>query len=665
MGTGAGALAVGLAGCSTGQGTETPSPTTSPTATDTPEPETVGPSEDIPRGGTFTLGTSSPPRGMNPLSTSSAYSWMILEHLVEGGTTLDPVTNEVKPWVYTDWTVENVESGEPDAYFSVRDGLTWNDGESFGLDDVLFTYEYLMEQKPGRYLSSINVIDGVEEASNDFDVHLSMNKPIGTWDSSQLQLPLLPKHEWEGVSNFNEKTPGQEGKVVGLGWGTLTQFDADTAAEVTFRDPEEYKLTNLDWVKEHPNLLNGGPFLDTVRFKMFSGQAKLTQAYFNGDIDSFYGSIPGSEVEKVRNTDGLDLQQGQDSGYGYVAYNLRRVPFDDIVFRQAIRFLWDDIYWTQRLNRNLVLEGDFVMPPGYQAVRPEFESEDAKILSDPATQAFTFREAGAGVPDLAGIREFLTNGQFISGESGTFVGQEYPGSLTGATATQTSPRHTYSFGEVKSEVLKEYGADQEIYVDGKTITEIHGRPLQYRMYPPQLVPELTKMDENYTQNMLALGIPVTREVQTFNTLIGIVYAEESFDMYHMGWSDLSPFGVGSLYGLFHSDNADDHTKVEEGHNKKNTTQFYLNNPMGYGLFDHAGADDLISSARTEMDGEKRNAMVREAVEQIYLDSVTDVFDYDKVLWPVNSADYEGFLEGITDPGGASLGTQFFNIHQKE
>lgn len=670
--TGAGAVTVGIAGCGQqgdggGTPTETESPTPEPTPTETVTPEPVEPGEDVPKGGTFRLGLPEPPKGINILSTSSAYSATIYDLVYESGVYVDPVTYDIKPWVYTDWTVENVDSGAPDVYFDVREGLTWNDGEDFTLSDVLFTYNYLMEQQPGKYVSFLEPIDTVAEASNDWDVHLKLNKPVGTYDSTQLAFPLLPEHVWSEIDSFQEYQPGQmvdEGRPVGLGPGIVTRYEADTAIEVEFRDPEDFQLSRLQWMQDHENLRAGGPFLDRVRYLVYTSQSARVEAFFNDEIDSMYQSIPSANVERVRETDGLSFVQGSDTGFGYVAFNLRRVPFDDITFRQAMGFLWDDVYWTSRLNRNLIFEGDFVMPPAYTAVRPETASDEAEILEHPATQAFHFRQSGPGVPDVEGIRTFLTEGNAITGEAGTFVGQDYPGSLTGVTASQTENKHDYTFGPVESQVLKDYGADKEIRINGQTLGELKGGPLEYHTYPPQLVPELTKMDENYTQNMKALGIPVQRKVISFNSLLDSVFAQETFDITHLGWGDLSPFGTSSLYDLYHGDNADDHSVVEEGSEQENDTRL-LNNPMGYGLFDDASANDLISQARTEMDADRRNELARQAVERVYLDFPVMVFDYDKLLWPVRSNAFTGFIQGIAGPGDSELPTQFLNIHQKQ
>jgi len=665
------AVSMGLAGCG-GQngGGESPTETETTEETTTQGTPTDAPDDaQIQEGGVFNFGMGTAPKGINPLATSSSYSWNILDLVYEYGTYTDPVNFEVHPSVYTDWTSEELdETGENDqpnvkVYFDVRDGLTFNDGEELTLDDVVFTYRYMMEQKPGRYVSTVNPILEVKKSDGDWDVEMTLNKPIGTYASSQLQIPILPKHQWEGVEDFKSFEPQNNGGPVGLGPGVVTRYQPDTAVEVSFAEREgEYTLGDLDYRSDIQGIISGGPFLDAVRFKIYGSESALNQAFLQGEIDSLFDTIRTSRIEDVQDAEGKSLVDGFDTGYAHYSLNLRTQPLDDISFRQVLGFAFDDVYWTERLQRGYVQEGDFVMPPGYKAVRPETGS-DQELLSGNSTQAFHFRQSSAGVPDVEGIRAFLTEGKAITGESGTYVGQEYPGSLSGVTASQTESKYEYSFGEPQTSLLKQNeNADKELRVDGQTITELNGgEPLTMYVYPAKETPQTAKMVETYINSLQRIGIPIERTVMSFNTMLTKVYGEEDFDIFPMSWSSLSPFATSTLYSLFHSDNADDHSTTDAGDSKNTST--LLNNPMGYGLFDDASADDLIMEARTTMDTEQRNQLARQAVEKIYLDFPTMITSYSVKKWPVNSADWSGFIGNIPGPGSAYLADQFMQIHQ--
>lgn len=675
-GTGVAAVSMGLAGCSGGQ-SETATETETPTDTEDQTPTPAPTDKSYPEGGTYTFGMNEPVDSLNVIASNTAYSALVLDQVYEYGTSVDPVNFEVHPNVFTDWTFEELEDTEDDdndrpdvlVKFNVREGLTWNDGTEFSVDDVIFTYNFMIEANPGAIAGTLAPIMFAEAGDDDWDVHMRLNQPIGTYASDQLGgVPILPKHKWGEVdpAEFQTYQPFENDGPVGLGPGVITKYEPDTATEISYAEREgEYTLNELDWREDVNGIISGGPFVDSVRIKVYGSNSALEQALLQDELDSIYSGIRASKIPEVEDKEGYSLIQGLDTGYGHYSFNLRNTPFDDLTFRQVFGFAFDDVYWTDRLQRGYAQEGDFMMPPGYVAVRPETAVEDATILDDPASQAFTFRQDGAGVPDIEGIRSFLTNGEAITGEGGTYIGQEYPGSLTGVTASGSGGKYNYSFGEIQSDVLSQNpDADQEIRVDGQTITELNDGPITMYVYPAKNAPQTAKMVENYIGNLQQIGIPVTRQVMSFNTMVGKVYSEEDFDIFPMGWVNLSFFATGTLYGLFHSDNADDLT-VAEGDDEKQNSDSFLNNAMGYGLFDDSTADELITSARTDLDTESRNATARKAVERIYLDFPTMVESYDVVNWPANTGDWSGYVENIPGPGSTYLGTQFQQVHQNE
>lgn len=660
--SGAGAVALSLAGCSSGgdqEETETTEDTGGEDTTTTAD-EAEGNADEIERGGTFVYGLPAKPDTSNVLTLGSVYSGVAVYQVYEYGISLDPMTQEIQPNVFTDWKIE--EGDKPDIYANVREGLTWNDGEEFGVDDVVFTYEYIRENEPGNYASLAANLDSTQEASNDWDVHFKLTKPIGVWESDILGgAPLLPKHKWEGVDyqSYDPMAENPDNGPVGLGPARLTRFDPDTSMQIVLDNDHYYDtLANLGWKEEHDQLIAGGPFLDKVNFQVYGSQTAMTQAFLQGEIDTHYGSMKTANIPDVQQADGQSLINGTDSGFSYHGYNGRRPPLDDVSLRQAMQFLFDEHYWVNRLMEGYIIKGDFAQTPGYAQPRPDLQyaGEDG-VSTHPATNAYDFRQAEAAVPDVEGVRQFLTEGMVIDGSEGTYVGKDYPGSLSGVSASQSEAKYDYTFGEVQSEVLREHdGADKEIRVDGQTIPEImDGDPITMFIDPPQDKPKEAKSLQRWMNNLKDLGIPIQTQAIEFNTLSSKVYNEEDFDIYPMGWGGTGPFG-SSAFAFFHSSMADDRS---EGNNEA-----FMYNSTGYGL--HGGsADGLLEDAQQELDPDKRNKLSAQALEKVYLDSPYFVWDYAKVRWPVNSADFQGFVSGLVDPAYANWGTMLNNIHQTQ
>ncbi|MFH5798406.1 ABC transporter substrate-binding protein [Haladaptatus sp. CMAA 1911] len=662
--SGAGAVALSLAGCSSNGDKETTDDGSTDDGGDTTE-TTQAPSknslnpDDIEPGGTLRYGMAEAPDSPNIMLSGSVYSAVALSPVYDYGIEQDPVTFEVKPSVFTDWTIKNADKEKPDVYFNARkDGLEWNDGEKFKTEDILYSYQFQLDNEPGQF-SIWNDYEMIEEAKNDWDFHVKLSRQVGTWDADILGAPpLIPKHKWEGVDykNYDPTKENEEGPV-GTGPGKLVQWNPDTSMQIKFRRDyieNTYALNKLDWKKEHDSLIHGGPFLDGVNFKVYGGTSPLTQAFLNGKVDTHYGSLETSKISKVKKSDDKGLVKGYDSGFSYYGFNCRRAPLDDVALRQAMSFLYDDVFWVKTLKGNYVIKGDYAQSPGYKGVRPE-TIYGGDLLTDPRTNAFDFRgKKGSKQPKVEEIRKFLKDGTVIDGSKGTYVGKDFPGTFSGAKSSQSKAKYEYTFGSVKSDNLKnaKVDVDKEIRVDGKTIPEMmDGDAINLFIDPPSEQPQEAKAIEQWKKNMQQVGIPVKTEPVAFNTMSGKVYETEEFDVYPMGWGGTSPYGT-SLYSFFHSENAGEDTEK------------FAYNSTGYGI-SGGSADKLLSAAYKETDPEKRSKKYAKAMERIYLDMPYMLRDYAKYRWPVNSAKFDGFVENIVDPGYANWDTEYSSIFLKE
>ena len=331
---GAGVAALGLAGCLGSGGRAL---TLNP-----------GSPADIPRGGTFTIGTSESPEGVNPLTTSAEDSLDVVDLLNGFGTAVDPIDFGVHPSVFTKWDERNTKTpGEkPAVTFNVRSGLTFSDGVECTVEDVQFTYEYLLEHRPERYESVLDPIESVKRSSSSrWHLQMDLSEPVGTFDSEQLGLPILPKHVWKDIEHPEEYDPTADDAPVGLGPARLTTYEPGSTIELAFR--EDYPLADLDWIREKDELLTGGPFLNGVRYRVYDDDDALKDAFRKGEVDSMYGSFEADPVDSLLDDGEHDLVHGSDDTYTAFGFNLRVEPFDDLPFRQALGFAFDDDYWTR------------------------------------------------------------------------------------------------------------------------------------------------------------------------------------------------------------------------------------------------------------------------------------------------------------------------------
>lgn len=646
--TGSGALSLPLAGCFAdnghGDGDEEEKEHRSAGGTDP---------DDIERGGEFRIGYRNEIEAPNPLTASTAHTVDLLALVYQPGVVVDPESFGIQPWAFTDWDAERTDDGM-NVYFSINGDLEWTDGESFSMEDAIFTYEFYIDQQPGRFLPSVSPIESVSEADNGFDVQLSLSELIGTWETDLLGLPVLPEHIWSDVEEYT----AYEGEdPVGLGLGEITSYDPE---EVVIEFDGGTPLTRYDWVDEHDELIAQGPFLDGVRFAVFGTESALQRAFLDGEIDAIYDdSFDPNQAETIENRAELGLVSGHDDGFRGFTLNTRNAPFDDQAFRQALRMAMNESQWVEEMSYGYAIPGSFVIPPAYVQIRPETAADEGiQQLPDDdpatATRALWFRENDDGGLDIEAVREFLESGDVIDGSEGSYAGFEYPGSLTdfGETA-QNEASYEYEFDDVQSDILEEADADGELYVDGRTIEELNDGPVAMLNYPEESRPQMAAFTQQYIDDLRQLGIPIEEEVLTASVMADRVYLDANFDIHPMGWSNTSTRGVSTLYSLFHSDNA---------HTDDSAASSFASNAAGYGLGESPGIDEEIDTMRGESNEGTRNELVQQATERLYLEAPTLVAGYELPQWPVNE-EYNGFVPDIPGVGSSSLWFQCLTVHQ--
>jgi peptide/nickel transport system substrate-binding protein len=639
--TGAG-LALSVAGCLSGDEGETPPGDTDP--------------ESIERGGRFTVGLSDDLGALNVLTASSAPTNALLDLLYQPGVLVDPDGFEAMPWVFPDWDARETTDGM-EVRFSVREDLRWTDGEPLTVEDVRFTYEYYVDRGPGRVRSVVDPIESIGEATGEYDLALSLDRVVGAYASEQLSLRLLPQHVWRDVDDHTAHDPEAP---VGLGPGRVVSGDRETGFELSLVD--DWPLTRQDWIEDHPLFIHGGPFLDSLEVRLLANRDALHRELLGGGIDAMDdGGFDPAQAPAIDEREGLGLIDGHDDGYSHYTINMRVPPLDDRAFRQALSMAMDRRRWVEGMMRGYAIPGSVVVPPGFEHLRPEASAgEPVQGSPDegahPALEALWFREEEDGDLDVAAVRDFLESGSVVSGAAGTYAGREYPGSLTGIdVADRTGATYDYGFGAVRSSVLEEAGIDRELYVDGRTVKELNGGPITMLSVPPDANPRAVEFTQEYVRNVRLLGIPIELEVATANSIADRAYLEADFDIYPGEWAGLSADGVSSLYDLFHSDNA---------HAEDSTFDTFGYNAAGYGLAGLPRADRAIEEARGELDPTRRAELVREVAERIYLDAPTLVRSYRWPQWPVNTADFAGFLPSIPGLGSSNLWMQALTVHRR-
>ena len=227
--------------------------------------------------------------------------------------------------------------------FTLRKEAKWHDGESVKPEDVIWTFNTLMEKGHPFYKYYYSDVKEVIK-ENDFKVrfnfkgntNLELPLIVG-------QLPVLPKHYWEN-KNFEDTTLEVP---VGSGPYKIQSFDAGRSIT--------YKLDNNYWGKNVP-IKKGTENFGIMKYEYYKDRSIEREAFKSGDVDFFSENsskewATSYEVPAVKNNLIIKelIEHENPQGMQAFAFNTRKKIFIDKKVRQAISYAFD-FEWT---NKNL------------------------------------------------------------------------------------------------------------------------------------------------------------------------------------------------------------------------------------------------------------------------------------------------------------------------
>lgn len=255
------------------------------------------------------------PMRMNPLLNDNDTLFQVYHLIFEGLITFD---HEMKPEPLL------AESWELDPQgmsvtFHLRSNVTWHDGEAFGPDDVVFTFQVLREQAanltyPNLYVNNLQQVSDVRKAG-DNAVRFTFTRPYSNALES-LAFPVLPQHLFTG-SNRSRLTSGQF-PLVGTGRYQVESFEAS-------------RLMKLHY---YPNYWGRKPYIEEIDITIVPDHQAQLSLFESGEIDL----VEPLTVDWIKYTDhetvsGITYPSTQ---YEFIGFNFRQEIWHNRNLRQAV-----------------------------------------------------------------------------------------------------------------------------------------------------------------------------------------------------------------------------------------------------------------------------------------------------------------------------------------
>ncbi len=269
---------------------------------------------------------------LNPIGIRTLGAFYLQSTMYDGLIQSSASWDEVEPALAETWDVS--EDGLTYT-FHLREGVTWHDGEPFTSEDVVFTYETILNKDIGSYMATdMTIVEGAQAyldgtaetisgltAPDDSTVVFQLTEPSGPFAFSILtQHSIIPQHVWADVPPEEMVKPGtwETGQI---GTGPF-QFDEYV--------PDQYlRLTRYD------DAWRGAPLLDEVLFVQVGTTPEAWGAALEaGDLD--YTQIASTDFERMSAIDNLTIGSKPVYNVRFLAVNLQQPFLQDERVRQAI-----------------------------------------------------------------------------------------------------------------------------------------------------------------------------------------------------------------------------------------------------------------------------------------------------------------------------------------
>jgi peptide/nickel transport system substrate-binding protein len=341
---------------------------------------------------------------LTPLVSSDAYSSEVQSYVLESLLTRDPESLEWSGLIANDWQIS--EDGLV-MTFQMRNDVNFSDGEPLEADDVVFTYDFIMNETIAapRERAFYQKIKSVT-ATGPYEVIFTFKEPYFNSLSLAGGMSIMPRHFYEP---YLEK-PGIFNQSKGLLLGS---------GPYRLKDPvgwtPDQGLIELDRNPRYWGPVE--PTFDRLVWSVIVNEAARLTTFRNGEID-VYSARPREYQTLLKDRNLMSQVQDYEymsprAGYRYVGWNQIRngesTFFADKRVRQAMTYLTD----KQRIIDEIYLGyGE----PAISPFNPRSKQHDSALIVrdfDVSKAKQLLLEAGFDDRDGNGILEDKAGNPFV------------------------------------------------------------------------------------------------------------------------------------------------------------------------------------------------------------------------------------------------------------
>lgn len=320
------------------------------------------------------IGTTAAIDGTNVMTENGIFGKLNYNAVVTAPFVVTDENGEVQPFFMTNWTISE-DGNSITAAFATDQGITWHDGEQVTMDDVVFTFQYLIGRK-SSYCSGLVGVEAVDDTTA--VLTLTDGKAFTMLNSMANFVTLRPEHVWSQVEGEYGEYTG-EGAAVGCGPYRLAGVDQEAQTMTLEAVGDTYMGQELT--------------VQSLTVRTYDSHDALVMALRNGEVDAMYdysNSLDATMAPSLLGVEGLDPGMSDNPGNFELIFGFNRQPTDDWSFRKAVSEALDyELLATTIGGEDGEIPGvGIIAPPnkGFDASLPKLEQnvEQAKARLEEA-----------------------------------------------------------------------------------------------------------------------------------------------------------------------------------------------------------------------------------------------------------------------------------------
>lgn len=236
--------------------------------------------------------------------------------------------------------------------FFLRQDVKWHDREMFNADDVIFTFNKILDPEVKSPLL-ITFQGIILEKIDDYTVKFKLEEPFAPFLST-LTFGILPQHSWNEVASGNFNLAGLNLKPNGTGPFEFKSLVKDKNGNI-----KSYTLN------QNPDFYANKPYLDTIIFKFYPDFQSAVEALKNKNILGI-SYLPKNLKQEIQDT----------KPYHFISLNLPQ---------------YSALFINQKGNK-ILLDNNIRQAMAYaidrQKIVAEVLNNEGKIIDSPILEGF-------------------------------------------------------------------------------------------------------------------------------------------------------------------------------------------------------------------------------------------------------------------------------------